>query len=85
MKRCPHCGSPLRGPTDAELSDVVVEHLGEPILNQVAALYRAAVDGNPTRAVERVMGYSKRTAGRRVQQARAAGLLPPTTKGKKQA
>ena len=36
-------------------------------------------------AVEKILEYSRRTAARRVRQARAAGLLPPTTPGKRKA
>ena len=45
-------------------------------LEVVAGIYREHVDGNPTAKVQKVFGYSKRTAFRRVEQARAAGLLP---------
>jgi hypothetical protein len=61
------------GPTEAELAEV-------------AQVYRAAIEGRPTEAVQVQMGYrSRRTAARRVQQAREAGLLPHTSRGKKQA
>ena len=59
-----------RGPSKAEL-------------DEVARVYRDAIDGRPTEAVQVRFGYSRRTAARRVEQARAAGLLPPTTPGKK--
>ncbi|WP_336922381.1 hypothetical protein [Aquipuribacter sp. SD81] len=52
-------------------------------LAEVARVYRANVTGNPTAEVEREMHYTRRTAARRVQEARKAGLLPPTTPGKK--
>lgn len=58
-------------------------HPGE--LQQVAEIYRAHVGGHPTAAVESLLGMSRRTAARRVQQARAAGLLPATTPGRKEA
>lgn len=62
-----------RGPSDEELE-------------QVAATYSAAIDANPTEAVQKSLGYaSRRTAARRVEQARARGLLPPTTPGRKKA
>jgi hypothetical protein len=55
-------------------------------LQLVADVYRANIDGNPTRAVKEDLGYaSDRTAARRVERARAAGLLPPTTPGKRKA
>ncbi len=58
-----------RGPSAAELE-------------QVAKVYREQIGGRPTEAVQVLLGYSRRTAARRVQQARAAGILPPTTQGK---
>jgi len=61
-----------RGPSPSELEDV-------------ARVYREAIDSRPTEAVQVMLGYSRRTAARRVQQARAAGLLPETSQGKKQA
>lgn len=51
-------------------------------LEEVARVYREALHGRPTEAVQLRLGYSRRTAARRVQQARAAGVLPPTTQGK---
>lgn len=54
-------------------------------LEGVAQIYRDAVDGRPTEAVQIQMGYSRRTAARRVAQARERGFLPPTTPGKKNA
>lgn len=51
-------------------------------LERVAKTYRENPE-SPTRAVELVLGYSKRTAARRVKQAEEAGLLPVTTPGKK--
>jgi hypothetical protein len=50
-------------------------------LARAAEVYREHIDGQPTKAVALVLGLSHRTAARRVQQARAAGLLPPTTRG----
>ena len=52
-------------------------------LEEVARIYRAHLEEAPTKAVEVGMNYSPRTAARRVQQARAAGLLPQTSPGKK--
>jgi len=52
-------------------------------LREVASVYREAINGKPVHAVQIRFGYSPRTAARRVQQARAEGLLPPTTPGKK--
>ena len=53
-------------------------------LREVATTYREHMGYNPTQAVES-LGYTRRTAARRVQQAREAGLLPPTSPGKKRA
>jgi hypothetical protein len=55
-------------------------------LEQVARVYREYLDASPTRMVRQQLGYqSERTAARRVQQAREAGLLPVTTPGKRKA
>jgi hypothetical protein len=65
--------APRRGVTRAELE-------------QVANVYRDNVDAKPVQQVATILGYgSERTAARRVQQARDAGLLPPTTPGKRKA
>lgn len=53
-------------------------------LAEVAAVYREHVDTSPVLAVQQVMGYrSHRTAARRVEKAREAGLLPATSQGRK--
>jgi hypothetical protein len=55
-------------------------------LEEVARVYREHIDTTPIQAVRSAGGYkSDRTAARRVQQARAAGLLPMTTPGKRKA
>jgi hypothetical protein len=54
-------------------------------LENVARVYREHIDTTPTRAVQLAGNYSERTAARRIQQARAAGLLPKTTPGKRKA
>jgi|GEM_PF-1767806 len=54
-------------------------------LEAVAYTYQQNIDGNPTEAVQQIYGYTARTASRRVQQARDAGLLPGTTQGRKKA
>lgn len=51
----------------------------------IAALYRDNVAGKPIETIAAVYGVSHRTAARYVQEARANGHLPPTTRGKKQA
>jgi hypothetical protein len=55
------------------------------VLGRVAEIYRANVDGKPTLAVKRSFGVGERAAAGYVQRARAAGLLPQTTPGKKRA
>lgn len=52
---------------------------------EVAKIYRQHVDGRPTEAIQNAFGVSHRTAARYVQDARKAGLLPPTTPGRKNA
>lgn len=55
-------------------------------LEEVARVYTDAVHAKPVEAVLDAMEYgSRRTAARRVQQARQAGLLPPTSQGRKNA
>lgn len=89
-------GTPLSGPPPEQASAAIREvHLarkGRPRtatrteLERVAQVYREHVDASPVRAVQTLCGYgSERTAARRVQQARAAGLLPETTPGKRRA
>jgi hypothetical protein len=65
--------APKRGVTQSELE-------------QVAGIYREHVADRPVSHVKALMGYgSERTAARRVEQAREAGLLPPTSPGKARA
>lgn len=54
-------------------------------LTEVAEVYRANVDKNPTQAVRRTYNVSPSMAAEYVRRARHEGLLPPTTSGKKQA
>ena len=54
------------------------------LLQQVAEIYREHFDTGPVQAIQRAFGVSERTAARYVQLCRRDGLLPPTTKGKKQ-
>ena len=54
-------------------------------LEQVAEVYRKHVDDRPTDAVRRAFGLKESTADRRIRAAREAGLLPPTTPGKRKA
>ena len=70
--------------------NVARERVGRPrvspeLLEKVAEVYREHSDDRPTHAVQRVFGGSYRTAARNVERARDAGLLPPTTPGKKKA
>lgn len=90
-------GTPLTGPRPAEQvaatsREVHRARKGRPRattraeLERVAQVYREHVDASPVQAVRHVCGYgSERTAARRVEQARAAGLLPKTTPGKRRA
>ena len=55
------------------------------LLDQVARIYKANVDRNPNKAIELHFGVAQRTAAEYVSRARKRGLLPPTTRGKKQA
>lgn len=57
---------------------------GDAELKEVARVYRENVAGHPVEAVEE-LGYSRRTAARRIEQARGKGFLPPTTRGRKNA
>jgi len=52
-------------------------------LEEVARIYREHSDASPTRAVAMLLGVSERTAARRLKLAEEAGLLPPTTPGRK--
>lgn len=54
-------------------------------LERVAEVYRTNVDGRPTRSVQDHFVVEPRTASEYVQRARRAGLLPPTSPGKKRA
>lgn len=54
-------------------------------LEEVAKIYRDNINNNPTQAVQRAFDVSRRMAAEYVSRARAEGLLPPTTPGKKQA
>ena len=54
-------------------------------LARVAEIYRDNVHDKPVRAVELAFGVSNSTAGKYIVRARKAGLLPPTSKGKKSA
>ncbi|GGO70682.1 hypothetical protein [Nonomuraea cavernae] len=54
-------------------------------LAEVADVYRANVNENPTQAVRRTYDVSTSMAAEYVRRARKAGLLPATTSGKKQA
>ena len=52
-------------------------------LKKVEETYEAHTGNAPTKAVEEILDYTPRTAARRVQQAREAGLLPSLNKGEK--
>lgn len=53
------------------------------LLERVAQLYRSHSAGSPVKVIAAQLGCSERTAARRVNQARLAGLLPLTTVGRK--
>ncbi len=72
------------------LADITRVRSGRPRISRehlrsVAEIYRQHFDKRPTEAVARSFGVSHRTAARYVQQARAAGHLPKTDRGKKKA
>lgn len=89
-------GTPITGPSPEQAAAVEREvhraRKGRPRtatraeLERVAQVYRDHVEDSPVKAVQQICGYgSERTAARRVEQARAAGLLPQTTPGKRRA
>ena len=51
-------------------------------LEEVAQIYKAAGRDNPTEAVQNELGYSRRTAERRIEGARKEGLLPAARRGR---
>lgn len=53
------------------------------LLERVAEVYRANIDNAPTTAVRRAFLVGERQASSYVRRCRDAGLLPPTTPGKK--
>lgn len=67
----------------AELQELRAQEVHrEAELLQVARVYREG-GYKPVEAVWKVLGYNSRgTAVHRVEQARAAGFLPPTTRGR---
>jgi hypothetical protein len=66
-------------------SGAAVRSITPELLTRVAQIYRENLDGKPTRAVREHFMVGERMASDYVQRARAAGLLPPTTPGKKRA
>jgi hypothetical protein len=63
-----HVARATRGPTKEELE-------------RVASIYREHHGGAPLQAVATLLSTSRRTAARRVAQAREVGLLPPSGAG----
>jgi hypothetical protein len=59
--------------------------INRPMLEKVAEIYRDNIEGNPTAKVRDAFGVQQRTAALYVKRARDAGLLPPTTRGRKKA
>jgi hypothetical protein len=51
-------------------------------LEEVAQVYRSAGRDSPTDAVQTQLGYSRRTAERRIKSAREQGLLPAAKRGR---
>ena len=51
-------------------------------LEEVARVYASAGRDNPTEAVQSQLGYSRRTAERRIKSARERGLLPAAKRGR---
>jgi hypothetical protein len=70
-------------PGSSAVTPVSVAELPEPI--RTAVIYRTALFVNepPTAAVAEAAGISQEAAAKRVQRAREAGLLEPTTRGRK--
>jgi hypothetical protein len=94
--RAPGRASPSQGRREAtKVRQALEERAGGPAarrnsvspeqLRMVAELYRKHVDGAPVQVIAATLDLSERTAARRVEQARQAGLLPPTRKGQKKA
>lgn len=54
-------------------------------LSAIAEVYRANISDRPVEAVQEHFDLARRTADRRIRAARDAGLLPPTTRGRKNA
>ena len=73
-------------PGNYEVRPVTAEQLEQlPEVERVAVIYRAAyfLGLPPTAAVAEACGWSHDVAAKRVQAARRAGLLEPTTRGRK--
>lgn len=76
----------IRGQQERKTARRDVHTRGDAELKEVARVYRENVDARPLEAVVAYLGNcSRRTASRRIDQARAKGLLPPTTQGKRKA
>jgi hypothetical protein len=81
--------SPLTGPQETEVDRDMFELQqrrrgpSRSELEEVARVYLEHAQTSPTAAVEAILGYSARTAHRRIKSAEEAGLLPSTTPGKK--
>jgi hypothetical protein len=54
-------------------------------LSTIAQIYRDNINGAPTEEVQLYLGVSRRTADRRIREARDRGFLPGTTRGKRKA
>lgn len=73
----------LGTPSDRAAAKRALRAAGAVDLRRVAQVY-ASADNKPTEAVSEAFGVSHRTASLYAQQARAAGLLPPSKHGRRE-
>ena len=78
MTTCGPSKARLKGRGQCRCGTVNIEEL-----KKVKETYEAHMGNAPTKAVEEILDYTPRTAARRVQQAREAGLLLSLNKGEK--
>lgn len=70
---------------DRRAVDRALKSRSDDELELVARVYRENVETSPLEAVQAALGVSRRTASRRVENARRRGFLPTTTQGKRKA
>jgi hypothetical protein len=75
----------VRGLVDAARRGNGPRKVDRAFLEQVAGVYRRNLHDRPTQAVADAFGIAHSTAAEYVRRARAAGLLPPTSRGKRRA